>query len=255
MGFAPDMKPLEREATSLDGIACYTDVLFPEEYRNNFFIGDVVACRVYRNSATYNGSSPVGKMEPDFLLSEDPWFRPVDIKLGPDGALYVADFYNRIIGHYEVSLDHPGRDKVRGRIWRITYKGKTHDGRTDWTRAPLEELITALGHDNLPLRMTATDQLVDRVGEEAVTPLSKILESDATDAFTRVQVLWGLYRLSELTEGQIRDASTHSDPLVRLHAFRILLEKEMASPTVYPLIVHALEDEDPHVRRADRKST
>src|SRR3546814_2844490 len=84
MGFAPDMKPLEREATALAGIACYTDVLFPEEYRNNFFIGDVVACRVYRNSATYNGSSPVGKMEPAFLLSEDPWFRPVDIKLGPD---------------------------------------------------------------------------------------------------------------------------------------------------------------------------
>src|SRR3546814_17200378 len=110
-------------------------------------------------------------MEPDFLLCGDALFRPVDIKLGLDGALYVADFYNRIIGHYEVSLDHPGRDKVRGRIWRITYKGKTHDGRTDWTRAPLEELITALGNDHITLRMTETDQIVERVGEEAVTNL------------------------------------------------------------------------------------
>ena len=42
--------------------------------------------------------------------ADDPWFRPVDLQLGPDGALYVADFYNRIIGHYEVPLDHPGRD-------------------------------------------------------------------------------------------------------------------------------------------------
>ena len=58
-------------------------------------------------------------------MSEDPWFRPVDIKLGPDGALYVADFYNKIIGHYEVDLKHPGRDKDRGRIWRIVYTGRT----------------------------------------------------------------------------------------------------------------------------------
>ena len=55
--------------------------------------------------------------------SDDPWFRPVDIELGPDGALYVADFYNRIIGHYEVPLTHPGRDRERGRIWRIVYRG------------------------------------------------------------------------------------------------------------------------------------
>ena len=48
--------------------------------------------------------------------------RPVDLHIGPDGAMYVADFYNRIIGHYEVPLEHPGRDRERARIWRITYK-------------------------------------------------------------------------------------------------------------------------------------
>ena len=68
----------------------------------------------------------MAKELPDFLVSKDLWFRPVDIKLGPDGALYVADFYNKIIGHYEVDLKHPGRDKDRGRIWRMVWKG---DGR------------------------------------------------------------------------------------------------------------------------------
>ena len=57
----------------------------------------------------WRGSTPVAKELPDFLVSADPWFRPTDIKLGPDGALYVADFYNKIIGHYEVDLRHPGR--------------------------------------------------------------------------------------------------------------------------------------------------
>ncbi len=80
MGFAPDMKPLENEATALAGIAYYADAKYPVEYRRNFYIGDAVASRVYRNSFTFKGSSPVGKKEEDFVLSADPWFRPVDVK-------------------------------------------------------------------------------------------------------------------------------------------------------------------------------
>ena len=51
-------------------------------------------------------------------------FRPVDVKLGPDGALYICDWYNPIIGHYQASFRHPDRDKAHGRIWRVTYKGR-----------------------------------------------------------------------------------------------------------------------------------
>src|SRR5439155_12541220 len=74
-----------------------------------------------------HGSTRVAREEPDFLSSDDPWFRPVDLQLGPDGAIYMADFYNRIIGHYEVPLTHPGRDRERGRIWRIVYTGAGGD--------------------------------------------------------------------------------------------------------------------------------
>ena len=70
------------------------------------------------------------KEEADFLTSEDPWFRPVDIQVGPDGALYIADFYNRIIGHYEVPLNHEGRDRERGRIWKVAYVGTSTESET-----------------------------------------------------------------------------------------------------------------------------
>src|SRR6202042_878113 len=86
-------------------------------------ICNVVTNRINRDRIEWHGSPPKGIEQPDFVWSEDNWFRPVDIKLGPDGALYVADFYNRIIGHYEVPLTHPGRDRERGRIWRIVYQG------------------------------------------------------------------------------------------------------------------------------------
>ena len=73
----------------------------------------------------WHGSTPKAIRMPDFLTSDDPWFRPVQVKLGPDGALWIADFYNPIIGHYEFPLTDPHRDHTHGRIWRIVYRAQS----------------------------------------------------------------------------------------------------------------------------------
>lgn len=249
IGYAPEMKPLDKESTALAGLAYYADVLFPEEYQKNFFIGDVVASRVFRYSVDFNGSSPVGNLETDFVKTEDPWFRPVDIKLGPDGALYIADFYNSIIGHYEVPLDHPKRDKTRGRIWRITYNGAQNEVK-DWTAAPVDTLMKALDADNMPVRMTVTDQLVDRIGKSAVAPVKTLLNTKETSARAYVHGLWALQRLNALPENIIRRSAGHKDPMVRLHTMRIIGELEDENNELLPLVSDALKDENPHVQRA-----
>jgi hypothetical protein len=199
VGFAPAMKPQGEESTALAGLAYYADSGFPQEYRHNFFLGDVVTSRIYRNSFEFKGSTPVARPEADFLLSADPWFRPVDVKMGPDGALYVADFYNRIIGHYEVPLNNRGRDRIRGRIWRITYKGDgkqpARPARRDWSAAPAAELLEALGHPNLPVRLTAADQLVERIGAAAVAPVRTLLQDTRTGTVAYSHGLWVLHRL------------------------------------------------------------
>ncbi|WP_196301895.1 hypothetical protein, partial [Streptococcus pneumoniae] len=64
------------------------------------------------------------KAEPDLVRTTDSSFRPIDVKLGPDGALYVADWTNPVINHGEVDFRDPRRDHVNGRIWRIAPKGK-----------------------------------------------------------------------------------------------------------------------------------
>src|SRR5690606_26762225 len=70
--------------------------------------------------------------------------RPVDLQFGPDGALYVVDWYNPIINHGERALRDPLRDHTHGRIWRITYKHKEKLTPVDLTRLPLEELLDQL---------------------------------------------------------------------------------------------------------------
>src|SRR5438552_8511494 len=121
LGFAPSMIFHGHGSTAISGVVYYEDDLWPEEYRNNIFTGNVMTSRVNRDAVTFTGSTPLANERPDFVVTDDPWFRPVNLQLGPDGALYMADFYNHIIGHYEVPLTHPGRDRERGPIRRIVY--------------------------------------------------------------------------------------------------------------------------------------
>ena len=107
LGFGPTMIDHNHGSTGIGGIAYYAAEQFPPEYRDTIFIGNPVTGRVNHDRLDAHGSTYEAVEQPDFITCDDPWFRPVDLQLGPDGALYVADFYNCIIGHYEVPLEHP----------------------------------------------------------------------------------------------------------------------------------------------------
>jgi putative membrane-bound dehydrogenase-like protein len=251
LGFAPEMMTYELGSTALAGLVYYTGTHFPEQYRKSFFTGDVVTCRIDRNTVTYKGSTPITKKEEPFLVSKDPWFRPVDVKVGPDGALYIADFYNRIIGHYEVALNHPGRDRLSGRIWKITYKGDqaNQDMKvTDWSKATLDQLIEGLKHPQLNTRLKVADRIVDTWKDKAVAPVRASLAGSA-DAYAYVHGLWILQRLHALDNSALSKAHNHQDPVIRVHAFRILLDGESLADDQYAATVAALNDQDPFVQR------
>ncbi len=123
LGYAPHVVNHQHGSTGLCGLAWGAGPLFPKEWDGVMFLGNCVTNRINCDRIEWHGSTPVGIEMPDFLSTDDAWFRPVDLKFGPDGALYVSDFYNKIVGHYEVDLKHPGRDKSRGRVWRIVWTG------------------------------------------------------------------------------------------------------------------------------------
>ena len=98
--------------------------VLPKDFQGDFLIAGYFARNIARLRPTVNGAGHKLQTQAPILTSTHNAFRPVDLNTGPDGALYVADWFNPIIGHYQASLRHPDRDKKHGRIWRITTKGQ-----------------------------------------------------------------------------------------------------------------------------------
>lgn len=254
LGFAPQTIQHSHGSTAICGPIIIRDTSWPAELQGHILVGNVMTSRLNRDRIEWRGSSSKGHELPDFLTSEDPWFRPVDLQWGPDGALYIADFYNRIIGHYEVPLTHPGRDRARGRIWRVVYRSggtpaadrsrgpnEQRSGKNDAigdksvaapmsvaldTALPKEEqiatLIKELGSANPTRRSLALNELYDRFGDDTLRVIDRIMDGP-DGSHLRVAGLWGEFRKrgAEDEGGTIFLETKHIEPLIRTHALRV----------------------------------
>ena len=260
LGYAPITTSNDHGSTGIAGVVAYAGNQFPADYTGSMFVGNVVTNIIHRDTIDWRGSSPWVEKVEDFVMCDDWWFHPVDLQLGPDGALYVSDFYNSIIGHYEVDLKHPRRDRLRGRIWRIVYTGM--DQKTpvpavpNLQALPIDALVERLSDRNTAVRNLAGQDLQERFSDAAPARAKMLLEQavasteSAQQAGGRVQALWLLFRLGQLDETTIHRLAGDPEALVRIHLVRAMGETNTWTPAITELVRAKLADSDPFVQRA-----
>ncbi|MEO6002012.1 MAG: c-type cytochrome [Opitutus sp.] len=232
LGFAPPITLDDHGSSAIAGVANYAAKQFPAEFRGNLFNGNPVTRRINRDRLDWRGSSPNAQREPDFLTTDDRAFRPIQVKLGPDGALWIADFYNPIIGHYEVPLTDPARDHGHGRIWRIVWRGM-EGGATpavppNLTTLDEASLVTRLSDSNLTVRSLAVTELLARpAAANAVPALRRAVQqliagsSAIDDETTALPLLVALERLGQCDDSLLASALQRPGSDVALAALRV----------------------------------
>nr|WP_207396728.1 c-type cytochrome [Bremerella alba] len=253
LGFGPTMINHSHGSTGICGPAYYAAEHFPKPFRDNLFICNPVSQVIHRDKLEQFGSTYQVDTQPDMVKCDDTWFRPVDVKLGPDGALYIADFYNPIIGHYESPLDHPDRDRTHGRVWRIIYTGDNASSKpitapVDLTKLSTNDLVEQLDNVNLLVRTLATNLLVDRHAEAAVQAFDSI--QNITNPRQLAHALWALERINGLSNKDLQRLAVHSDRLVRIHLIKAIAERDAWSDVEFMIVRQALNDQDAFVVRA-----
>jgi putative heme-binding domain-containing protein len=252
--------------TSGCSVAPYRDELFGPDFATSLFISEPVHNLVHREVLEPDGVSFASHRAPDehtteFLASSDNWFRPITLKTGPDGALYVADMYRLVLEHPEwipgdvqQQLDlRAGAD--RGRLYRVFPAGATLRPPPRLDRLSTRDLVRALDSPNGWQRDTAQRLLVERGDRDAVKPLWR-LSRQAARPQTRLQALCTLDGLGAVSPDWLPAALTDAHPAVRRHAIRLcepFLEARAALPRpvrerLQTVLLGLAHDADPGVR-------
>jgi putative heme-binding domain-containing protein len=187
---APDFK---MSGSGLSGLALSDVGVWPKGYDGVMYIANPITSKVNAVRQHREGSGYRLEKLDDFVTCDDPFFRPIAMTMGPDGCLYVIDWYNKIISHNEVARNHPDRDKQSGRIWRIKPKGFVPQAVPDYTKLSSSELISRLGSRVAADAHLAWQTLGDRTADGATTAaLAAVIRDESAPPARRIQALWVL---------------------------------------------------------------
>ena len=226
------------------GLEIIRSTHFPADWQGDFITADFRAHRIVRFKANDQGSAYITRELPDLLRSTDASFRPLDAKLGPDGALYVSDWANPIIQHGEVDFRDVRRDKVHGRIWRITAKGRALLAVRDFTKIDNTALLNAILSANSYDADQAKRVLVERGATRVAADLAA-WTARQTEPLARFHALWAHEALNLRSSALLAEQLAAADPNLRAAAIRALPVAGSLTP-----LTKLIADENPRVRLA-----
>lgn len=194
---------------------------FPADWQGRVVTCDFRANRVTSFSITDQGAGYITKQEADICRTSNNTFRPIDVKLGPDGALYIADWSNPIINHGEVDFRDPRRDREHGRIWRVSAKGKPAAKPVALAKASTPTLLNELLSPNHFNSSQATRLLVEK-GSAAVAADLKTWTANLKDEKQQLAALWIHQSLNIPAPELVTQLLSAKDGRIRAAAVRAL---------------------------------
>lgn len=245
------LKGSQMGGTGLSGLALAEDegTPFAKDFSGKqvFYIPNPITSKIQIVTMTRDAKGhPYYEKGPDFMLTDDKNFRPIAAHFGPDGCLYVVDWYNKIISHNEVAREHPDRDKSSGRIWRIRHKDQPVVSRVDLAKLDGKQLLEQLGGPNARTAAMAWNEIVDRKETKLVPNLKTILDDTKASDAKRLGALWALEGLKAVDTDLLVSLSKAPQATFRHEAARIAGENLLPEKD-FLQVMDALRD-DPHFR-------
>lgn len=244
--------------TAAAGCAIYNGGAWPERFNGSHFTSETTMHLVHHeflkpDGSTYIASKEPGREDTEFVAGTDLWFRPVHTRVGPDGALYVVDFYNQAAIHNDTrgpkhgarnAATRPDRDHHFARIWRIQHKNAETIQQPDLQGGNPAVLVQALKSPNGWVRNTAARLLRESGDGNQTEALQNLATDRSLPGFSRIAALYTLHCLEKLNASFLANLINDNDPAVRKNALRIAYERKEESETVKRAALQHLNDDN-----------
>ena len=239
------------------GIQVYLGNQWPAEHYGTIFCGNLHDNAVHQDTLTPNGSTFKSSFKQDFIRANDGWFMPVSQQVGPDGALWVMDWYDKYPCYQNARADPDGVDREHGRIWRVVYTGNEKEKKVpsrpevnmDFGKLTSAQLVEHLAHPNVWQRKMAQRVLNDRRDDTVMGLLQKQFAEGKT-LESRLASLWTLHSSGYLADDQLPKAVADKEPAIRAWAARLVGERQLGIAPDLALLRKLATDSEPIVRTA-----
>lgn len=226
---------------------------FPESAQGNYLLNNCIGFQgVLQYKVKDDGSGFSADPVDPLLVSKDTSFRPVDIEFGPDGALYIVDWYNPLVGHMQHSLRDPKRDKHHGRIWRIRYTGNDLVEPAKIDGQPIAKLLDLLKEPEYRTRYRVKTALREHDAEDVAAELEKWIgqleTNDPMHSHYLLEALWVKQHLDLVDVDLLKRVLQDGDYRARAAATRVLCYWRDRVSDSLDLLEQQVNDEHPRVR-------
>ena len=236
------------QKTAYCGLAYFDSDVYPSEYRERLYMGNIHGNCINVDVLRRDGSTYISGGAPDFLAANDAWFMPVSQKVGPDGCLYVLDWYDRYHCYQDANRDPQGIDRLKGRLYRVRYNNSPRAPRFDLAKETDDQLIARLGSPNIFFRESAQRILTERSSDNLRQKLQRHVIDGSQARKSRLHALWALIGTGSLDPKFHERILVHADATFRAWGVRAAGNMKTVSQPIRERVATMAADPSPDVQ-------